>query len=73
MQQVVLLHRKPPEIMDIVRSLRADGLVQGVDFDFKYTPPYYDTFGYEAVHPAQTEFTFYSDKYATFFALKYGI
>ncbi len=60
----------PTDIMDIVRELRVAGLVQGTDFDFKYNPPDYDWQTHEQVE-RYTIFTFYKDKWATWFALKY--
>lgn len=69
---VVVYHRKPEEVMQIVKELRAQGLQQGVDFDFAFTQAKYNNDGWEAVTPRQTTFTFYTEKYATLFALKYG-
>lgn len=69
--QVTILDRKPDEVMSIVRELRSQGLVQGQDFDFAYRPAEYDNFSGDAVHNRHTVFTFYSEKYATLFALKY--
>ncbi len=59
------------QILDIVNELRAQGLKQGVDFDFAYYPTQYDESGYSITVPAATTFTFYVDKYATLFTLKY--
>jgi hypothetical protein len=55
--------------MDIVRALRADGLVQGHDFDFAFHQSRWDDMIGEI--PKETVFTFYTEKYATLFALKY--
>ena len=60
------------EIMSIVYELRNQGYVQGVDFDFAYKPPEFDNFSGDAVHNRYTRFTFYNEKYATLFTLKYG-
>jgi len=51
--------------------MRANGLVQGVDFDFSYQNAKYNTDGWEAVDPQQTVFTFYTEEHATWFALKW--
>jgi hypothetical protein len=71
MIEVRLIDLKPDEIMPIVRALRADGLVQGQDFDFAYNHARYDTDGWEPVQNRQTIFTFYNEEYATMFTLKY--
>jgi hypothetical protein len=68
-QQVIILDKSPNDIMDIVRSLRADGLVQGQDFDFAFHQSRWDEMIGEI--PKETVFTFYTEKYATLFALKY--
>ncbi len=70
--KVVVHHLKPPEVMEIVKELRQQGYVQGTDFDFAFSPAKYNNDGWEAVSPRQTVFTFYKEKYATLFALKYG-
>lgn len=72
MIEVKVLHRSANEIMDIVRELRQAGLVQGKDFDFAFHQAQYDNTSYEAVEPRHTRFTFYQDKYATFFSIKYS-
>lgn len=69
---VRILHIEPNELMEIVRELRAQGLVQGTDFEFKYTPSQYNNDGFEAVSPRKGEFFFRDTKWATFFRLKYG-
>jgi len=58
-------------IMKMVRELRQQGLIQHVDFDFSYFPPKWDTFGHEPPTRRHTQFTFYEEKYATLFAIKY--
>jgi len=70
-KQVILSHTKPDEVISVVREMRKNGMIQGKDFDFKYEPATYDTDGWEAVSPRQTVFTFYDEKYATWFALKW--
>ena len=60
MIELKLLDKKPPEIMEVVRELRSQKIAQGIDFDFAYRPS-----------ENLTVFTFYTEKYATLFALKY--
>lgn len=69
--EVTIKHLIPTEIMDIVRSLRNMGCEQGLDFDFAYTPEKFETFGTDNYHRF-TVFTFYNEKYATWFTLKYS-
>jgi len=69
---IVILHRKADDIMDIVRTLRNQGLVQGVDFDFAFRNAIYTNDGWYEEEPRKTVFTFYTEKYATLFALKYS-
>lgn len=68
---VIVESKKPNEIMDIVHELRAQGLVQGRDFDFAYHRAVFSTDGWECVKPEHTVFSFHTEKYATLFALKY--
>lgn len=68
---IKVLHKDPSEIMEIVRELRNSGLIQGRDFDFAYNQAKYNNDGWEAVEPKTTVFTFYQDKLATLFVLKY--
>lgn len=70
--EVVVYDRNPNEVMDLVKELRSQGYVQGVDYDFAYHKPTWDTFGHEPPTRRFTVFTFYNEKYATFFALKYS-
>lgn len=72
MIEVVIKHKKPNEIMDIVRELRSQGIIQGHDFNFAYHQAKYNNDGWECVIPEHTVFSFYTEKYATFFALKYA-
>lgn len=68
-RQVIIVDKSPNDIMDIVRALRTDGLVQGHDFDFAFHQSRWDDMIGEI--PKETVFTFYTEKYATLFALKY--
>ena len=70
MAVTVVIHRKNPnDILDIVRELRANGLIQGVHFDFAFNQSRWDEMIGEI--PKFTTFTFYEEKYSTLFALKY--
>jgi hypothetical protein len=69
--EVTIKHLIPPEIMSIVHQLRDMGCEQGIDFDFAYTPEKFETFGTDNYHRFTT-FTFYNEKYATWFNLKYS-
>jgi hypothetical protein len=70
MIKIKIYDRGPTEIMEIVRELRSQGLVQGKDFDFAYNQSKWDEMIGEI--PRHTLFTFYNDKQATMFALKFG-
>jgi len=70
MTVIKLLDKDPGAVIDIVKELRASGLVLGVHFDFafyqtRWDPLIGDVKGF-------TNFTFYEEKLATLFALKYG-
>lgn len=69
---VKVIDKDPNQVMDIVRELRAQGLVQGKDFDFAYHQARYDENSYDAVENKHAIFKFYTEKYATLFTLKYG-
>ena len=60
------------ESMDIVRELRALGLVQGRDFEFRYQPREENGFTYEPTTERGCEFYFYESKWRTYMALKYA-
>ena len=62
----------PGQLMEIVYDLRRDGCTQGTDFDFQYIPPTYDYIKSEGT-PRLAIFTFHTDKWATWFALKYMV
>ena len=71
MTEIVLKHRKPTEILDIVREMRDNGMVQGVDFDFKYNQAKYENWSGDAVAPEHTVFIFHTEQLASWFTLKY--
>jgi hypothetical protein len=60
----------PNQVMDIVRELRQQGMVQGQDFDFAYHQRKWDEIVGEI--PKHTDFVFYNDRLATWFQLKYA-
>ena len=70
--EVIVYDRTPTAIIEIVNELREQGYEQYKDFNFEYHPSTQDTFGHEAPTRRYTVFTFYTEKYATFFALKYS-
>ena len=71
MTLITIPGKKASDIMEIVRELREYGWRQGTDFDFKYYPYLFEaSSGIE--YTRHTVFTFYNDKYATFFALKWA-
>jgi len=57
-------------ITEKVRELKSMGLVQGIDFDFSFIPHSYHYNPIEEVRK-HAVFTFYAEKYATFYALKW--
>jgi len=72
MIKVIVKDRNANEILNIVYELRAQGLVQGQDFDFSYNKAEYDNFSYEPAIEQHTVFSFHTEKYATLFALRYS-
>jgi hypothetical protein len=69
MTNITLHDRSPNEILEMVKELRQQGLVQGSDFDFAYNQSRWDEMIGEV--PKSAIFSFYTEKYATMFALKY--
>lgn len=59
-------------VLSMVRLLRQDGYVQGIDFDFRFIPEQHDNFSYEPIVRKHTIFTFYNKELAMMFALKYS-
>jgi len=66
--KTVTLYIDASRTIEIVRDLRQQGLMQGKDFDFKFVSSAENT-----IEKGHAIFTFYNEKYATFFALKYSI
>lgn len=59
-------------VLAIVRLLRQDGYMQGVDFDFRFIPEQHDSFSYQSVVQKHTIFSFYDEELAMMFTLKYS-
>lgn len=72
MTEIKILHKSANEIMEMVKEVRAIGLVQGKDFDFAFHQASWSEFTFEAVTPKHTIFKFYDEKWATLFSLKWG-
>jgi hypothetical protein len=70
--EVAVFHKKPDEVLSIVKELKAHGLTQGKDFDFAYHKSKYDYHWQYEIEPNRAIFTFYTERYATLFALKYS-
>ena len=68
--EITIHDRDAIEILGIVGKLRADGWVQGRDFDFYFHQSHWD--GMIGDVPSNTRFIFYTEKYASLFSLKYG-
>jgi len=70
MTVIKILNKDPTEVIEIVKEIRKSGLTQGKDFDFafyksRWDPMIGDVRGF-------TNFTFYEEKLATWFALKWS-
>jgi hypothetical protein len=65
-----LYDKDPNEIIEIVRTMRDSGMIQGKDFDFAYNQSRWDPMIGDI--KGFTKFTFYTEKKATMFALKWG-
>ena len=68
--EVIIRNRDAREVMEIVTKLRQDGWQQGQDFDFYFQQSHWD--GMTGNIPSSTKFVFYTEKYASIFALKYA-
>ena len=71
MIEVKLPDKLPDEIMDIVHELRKQGYVQGTHFDFEYHKPETNDWSGDVVYNRYTNFKFYKEELATWFALRY--
>jgi gamma-glutamyl:cysteine ligase YbdK (ATP-grasp superfamily) len=68
----VKLTMRTDKTLELVKMLKADGYVQGVDFDFAHQIPRWDYFSHEPVEQPYTLFTFYNKHVAFMFQLKYS-
>ena len=66
------IYRSLDKVLEIVYSLRSEGLKQGIDFDFTWIPENNYGFYNEESYKKHVVFTFYNDEYAMMFALKNG-
>ena len=69
--EIVVYGKSSSEISEIVKSLKDRGLKTGVDFDFEFHTGRYDWSTNENI-PRMTKFTFYNEKQATWFALRWS-
>lgn len=69
MKLVTVKNKSVSEILEIVNQLRSQGLIQGQDFDFAFNQSRWDDMIGEI--PNSTVFTFYDEKYATMFILRF--
>ena len=68
--EITLRNLDANDSLDIVKKLRADGLVRGQDFDFAFYRKHWDPMTGDM--EGNTKFIFYTEKYALLFALKYA-
>lgn len=68
--EIIIHDRDANEIIGIISKLRADGWVQGQDFDFAFHQKHWDPMTGDM--EGFTKFIFYTEKYASLFALKYA-
>lgn len=65
--KVEVIGKNASEVLDIVKELRTQ-LVQNVDFEFEYITTNWQ----EDKYIKKAIFTFYNEKYATLFAIKWS-
>ncbi len=70
MIEVSFYKKTSKEVPEIVEELRQQGLVQGRDFDFEFHQTLWEN--YAIKEHAHSIFKFYSEKYATLFAIRYS-
>jgi hypothetical protein len=70
MKMIRLTGKKSGEILDLVKEMRDYGWRQNVDFDFAFHNSHWDAMVGE--QETYTDFTFYEEKLATMFILKWG-
>jgi len=59
---------KPNEVLEIVHQVKQQGYKQGIDFDFAH---FQAKISIDGVERRYTNFMFYNEKLATYFALRY--
>ena len=59
---------QPAEVLEIVHQLRQQGYKQAIDFDFAH---FQGKISMEGQTRSYTNFIFYNEKLATYFALRY--
>jgi hypothetical protein len=57
---------------ELTEQLRADGLVNGRDFTWRFYPKKYDHYDSDNNRDARVEFEFTDEKMATFYRLKWS-
>lgn len=72
MKTVKVIDWMPNKVVDVVKELKEQGYVLGVDFDFEYNKPKYNDWSGDAVYNRHTVFTFYKEELATYFMLRYS-
>jgi hypothetical protein len=70
MMQISIHGKKSIEIIEIVKELRAMNWKQNIDFDFAFNQSKWDEMIGEI--PMHTIFTFYNEKCATMFILRWA-
>jgi hypothetical protein len=70
MTQTVKLNLQADRTLELVKALRAEGYVQGIDFDFAFYRSTWDPM--TGNMEGHTNFTFYNDHAAFLFQLKYS-
>jgi len=71
MDKIFVPNLNANDTMELVRELRAKGLVQGTDFNFAYQQTLWND-NYTQSRPHGAEFSFRDPKWVTFFRIKYG-
>lgn len=69
--EVVISKQSANDIINIVGELRAQGFVQGTDFEFAYHAADYDNWSGDVTYNKYTVFRFTDPAVASWFTLKY--
>ena len=70
MIEIIVKHLTSEKVSEIVKDLKDNEMIIGVDFDFEFTTAKFNWDTGEHV-PRQTKFTFYNESYGTMFFLKW--